>query len=76
MNYPECERNDCRFQDKGCQRTLMHSPVVYDKEGKPIGGGSNTITSLVKCSTCGKVWFSKQTELEQAQGKHVDWIIS
>jgi len=76
MNYPECQRNDCRFQDMGGSITCVYNPIRYDKAGNPVGGGSNIVTSYVKCHTCGKIWCSKQSELERAQGKHVDWIIS
>lgn len=75
MKLPICEKcgNKARYQDLGGFVTLMYSPLVYNKEGKPVGGGSNTRKLGIKCVNCGSIWKSHQTELEDAQGKQRTW---
>lgn len=74
MNYPNsnCD-SKCQFVSMGGSITTMYSPIVYDKDGKPVGGGSNIVTSMIRCQTCSRVWISRQTELEKAQGKPIEW---
>ena len=78
MNYPDCpeSRDDCRFQNLGGTRTLLYSPIVYDRDGKPVGGGSNRVTTAVRCNTCNQTWAKTQTELEIAQDKSAQWTLS
>ncbi len=73
MTYPSCERGDCLFESLGLRRTLMYSPILYDKSGAPIAGGSNEVTEGVRCRSCKKIWDSKSTELKRAQGIPLDW---
>lgn len=81
--YPVCQTPEkggkrgekCSFQKDGGFRTLLHSPIVYDRAGNAIGGGSNKVTSLVRCHTCGKFFSSDRTELEIAQKKPAFWKI-
>lgn len=47
--------------------TSMHSPLIYDRDGNPVGGGSNIFTASVRCNNCKKRWGYSQTELEIAQ---------
>lgn len=51
----------------------MYSPIERDAEGRPVGGGANTITSCVACVNCGAVFQGHQTELEKAKGEPVEW---
>jgi hypothetical protein len=76
MNYPDCpdSRSDCRFVSLGASMTLMYSPIVYDKDGKPVGGGANRITSMVECRSCGKFFISNQTELQRRLKEPRNWI--
>lgn len=73
MNKTECERKDCRFVEEGVSKTLMHSPVQYDSDQNPVGGGMNIVTKIRECLECGKKWKSRQTEFEDATGKERDW---
>ena len=76
MKYPDCPENTpdaCRFSDAGSSITCMHSPIVFDRDNNPVGGGCNTITGGVRCQTCGKMWNSKQTELERIQSVDPEW---
>ena len=71
MNSPDCQelRNDCRLINEGGSMTLMHSPIVYNREGEPVGGGRNIITQTIRCQTCKKLWTSRNTELEMVKGE-------
>jgi len=76
MNYPECPegRDDCRFTEGGASTTCLHSPIVRDRSGKPVGGGCNRIAMSVSCSVCNKQWISSASELQDAQGVDRFWI--
>lgn len=85
MTYPDCPNtrhdpirmsSDCRFIDEGSISTCMHSPIEYDRDGKPISGGLNRVTSSLSCSVCGRKWIETRTELERAQGKPATWAIA
>jgi len=71
---PACPdgRKDCRFSYEG-MTTLIHSPIQYDREGNPVGGGVNRVDKVAKCSVCRRVWISRQSELEDTQGKVREW---
>ena len=73
--YPPCPSNriDCRFQSLGGMKTLMYSPISYDREGNAVGGGANTIDDAIKCNTCNSVWTAKYKELDRAQRKPIHW---
>lgn len=75
MNYPDCpdRRKDCRFERLGGAKTMMYSPIIYNREGKPVGGGANVCTYGIRCGTCGKFFTARQTDLETAQGKPRNW---
>jgi len=72
-SVPNCDRLDCRFVSLGMSATAVHSPIVYDKYGNPVAGGSNRITETVECITCGKRFTNSQTELEIAQEEIPNW---
>lgn len=55
--------------------TLMHSPFVYDREGRVTGGGNNRVTCGIQCYFCGNRWGSQATEREDAQGKPRQWTL-
>ena len=78
MNYPDCpeQREDCRFQDEGYAMTSMHSPIVRDRSGKPVGGGCNRVSRSVLCVKCKNRWLSRATELEDAQGVAREWELT
>lgn len=74
--YPACPTNQsatCRFVDGPMLSTCMWSPIVRDREGKPVDGGRNIMTAQVSCQTCRKHWKSSQTELAVAQGEPREW---
>lgn len=73
MQYPECQRTDCRFVRGYSISTAMHSPIQYDRDGRPVGGGMNTTTTEMQCLTCGRMWAEKRTDLEMAQGVPPKW---
>lgn len=78
QNFPtDCPNgetcNDCRFTSGSSFSTCMYSPIVYDKTGAIVGGGSNTTTSHISCQTCGVSWISRQTDLDRALGKDKVW---
>ena len=74
-NFPECpeHRTDCRFESLGGWVTLMHSPIIRDNKGRPVSGGSNVRTQGMECHICHRRWLSRQTELEDAQGRPRQW---
>lgn len=63
----------CRFILGISQASTMHSPIEYNREGVPIGGGANTLTKILHCKNCTKNWTSIQTELEDLQKKERQW---
>lgn len=73
--YPKCPdgREDCRFSGGRAITTLMNSPIEYDRAGRPVSGGVNTVTQYVGCVRCGREWSAKNTELELAQGVEKKW---
>lgn len=73
--YPDCptKRIDCMFYDTIGTSTCMHSPIMYNREGKAVGGGLNTVTRQVSCSMCCNDWSATSTELDLAQGKPIVW---
>lgn len=73
MKYPSCKDDSCVFEEAGTCKTLMYSPIQYDRYGAPVGGGGNRVTRIVKCVTHNEYFESKQTELEDAQGKERTW---
>lgn len=75
MNYPDCpdKRTDCRFAEVRNMETMIHSPIEYNREGQPVGGGMNIITTTILCRECGNFWKCTQTELEKAQGVPPQW---
>jgi hypothetical protein len=74
MKYPDCDKpSECRFSDRGGSVTLMYSPISYDRDGRPVSGGSNKVNKCLRCDACGKYWTSQQTELEDAQGVERKW---
>ncbi len=73
MNYPECSGEGCRFTNEGDMVTLLHSPIVYDQSGAPIGGGSNRVNRMVSCRTCNRRWVGNLTKLQIAQGVPWSW---
>lgn len=75
MTYPPCPfmRDDCRFVSEGGMTTCIHSPLVYDRGGRPVAGGSNTVQGTTRCLACGKRFLSSQTELARAQGQPPEW---
>jgi len=75
--YPECpeDRDDCRFQSLGGLSTAMHSPVSYNREGQPVGGGNNIITDCIRCNACDRRWKCKRTELERIQNVNGLWVL-
>ncbi len=76
MKYPPCPVNgaNCRFTPIECFNTLMYSPVIRDREGKPVSGGGNTTKMSIQCITCKQRWTDKATELEIAQGREFQWL--
>lgn len=78
MNYPDCPNNTpdkCRFENQGGTVTLMHCPVLRDRQGNAVGGGSNVRTCGLTCWQCNNRWGSHATELEDAQGKPRQWTL-
>lgn len=78
MDYPECPQgrpNECRFQSLSGMSTLMHSPLEFDRSGKVVGGGANTLTRGVQCNACGNSFTSTATEFDDATGKPRVWEI-
>lgn len=75
MNFPACPtgRSDCRFIDAGSTSTAMNSPLEFDRAGAAVGGGCNTVASVLKCTACGASWACSQTELALAQGVEGKW---
>lgn len=75
MNYPKCEngKEKCKFANLGSSRTLMHSPIQYDSEGKPVGGGNNISTTILGCGHCGKKFVARRKEIEIEQGIPLRW---
>lgn len=75
MNYPDChdKRADCRFVNHGGTSTLVHSPLIYDRQGNPVGGGNNTHQTTVECLTCSRRWWSIATELQIIKGEPKVW---
>ena len=73
--YPPCPKNgtECLFQYGPMMSTCMWSPILYDRDGKPVDGGRNHVTTNIRCATCGKSWISTRTELEIAQGVKPNW---
>ena len=72
---PECpiRRNDCLFVNGESTRTTMHSPLVYNRRGEPVGGGANVSTRVLHCTLCHRSWTAKQTELESTLGFPLKW---
>jgi len=54
----DCDREDCRIQNKGSSTTLMAYNPIYDKYGNDIGRDPNKTTTWYKCLTCGKDWVT------------------
>ena len=75
MNFPPCPngRFDCRFVDAGSSSTTMNSPLEFDRAGAAVGGGRNTVASVLKCAACSASWACSQTELAWAQGVEGKW---
>jgi hypothetical protein len=75
MKTPECpdKRDDCAFQHLGATKTLMYSPLVFNREGEPIGGGANVVTEMITCLTCDKGWTCKRTQLQIAKNETPEW---
>jgi hypothetical protein len=73
--YPPCPDpgRDCRFETLPGMQTLLYSPVIYNRNGEPVGGGGNSISQSVRCLTCGKKWIESRKELEIAQGVKPNW---
>lgn len=69
-NTPE----QCRFVHEGTFSTEMYSPIEYNRQGEPVGGGNNKITRSIKCLHCQKVFCQNATELEFAV-RSVPWEI-
>lgn len=76
--YPKCpdSREDCLFLDGVKNSTCLHSPLVYNRKGEPVAGGSNVSTRLLHCTVCQTNWVAKQSDLEAAQGKPLKWELS
>jgi len=77
MKMPDCPdgRDDCRFRFEGGMSTAMHSPIVYDRSGAPVGGGCNTLDQFMFCIACNRRFRASGTELEFAQGKEAYSVI-
>lgn len=74
MIYPKCEgTDDCRFEHEGEQSTLMYSPITYDREGKPVGGGRNKITKYIRCNRHGRNFHCTMTEFEWVTDVEPKW---
>ena len=75
--YPPCEDagKDCRFISGVSHTTCLHSPLEYNREGQPVGGGRNTLTKILHCTTCNSNWVSKATEMEDLVGKARVWTL-
>lgn len=74
MNYPDCnEPNKCIFTHRGGSKTIMYSPIYYDRTGKPVGGGANHVEMCIRCDACTKDWISKQTEFDDVCGRLREW---
>lgn len=76
MNYPNCPQNTpnlCRFEYLGWAKTAMDSPVIYDRDGAPVGGGGNIVRQAIKCLVCKKTWLSSAEKLEDLQGIDREW---
>jgi hypothetical protein len=74
-HFPKCSSvsESCRFVSEGGSITLMYSPIQYNHNGEPVGGGGNVKTCGIRCIICKKRWMSKQTELKDAQGVAREW---
>lgn len=77
MKMPDCPdgRDDCRFRHEGGSCTAMHSPIEYDRNGAPIGGGCNIMSQSVFCVACSRRFVATGTQLEFAQGKETYSVI-
>lgn len=51
----------------------MYSPVIYDRNGTPVGGGGNIVRQAIKCLTCNKTWLSSAKEIEDLKGIDREW---
>lgn len=73
--YPKCPEasEDCRFIEGVRSTTALHSPIIYNRKGEPVGGGSNVSTKILHCSVCNQNWSCKQTELESLKGIQPVW---
>lgn len=75
MNYPKCEGGPgCRFEHKGGHRTLMYSPITYDRDSNPVGGGCNKETRYIRCNEHSKNFKCMMTEFEWTTGVEPEWI--
>lgn len=52
---------------------MMYSPIVYDRQGKPVGGGANIHETTVECQTCRRRWCATASELEIHRGDERAW---
>lgn len=71
MKMPDCPdgRDDCRFRHEGGSCTAMHSPLVFDRNGNPVGGGGNAMVQSIHCVACNRRFVATGTELDFVQGK-------
>jgi hypothetical protein len=76
--YPKCpeDRDDCLFIDGIRNTSCLHSPIVYNRKGEPVGGGANVSTHLLHCTICQRNWTCKQTQLEELQNKPRQWDVA
>ena len=73
--FPQCpkRRDDCLFVNGEAKRTCMHSPLIFNRRGEPVGGGANVSTRVLHCTVCHRNWTAKQTELEATLGFPLKW---
>lgn len=61
MINPECEREDCRFQQTSPgMTTCMYYPPIYDKYGNNTNPDMNITTYNIKCSVCEKEFHARE----------------
>jgi hypothetical protein len=57
--FPECPREDCRFETGEATRTCMYFQPIFNKDGVNINPDANTTTFKLNCLSCGKFWIGK-----------------
>lgn len=51
----DCQRDDCRIQNKGGTSTLLGWSPAFDRNGNQVAQDPNRYVTVFQCATCGKV---------------------